>query len=87
MWSDRETDRDCLGFSSYVSVLAEICLRTELAPLTLGIFGSWGSDQGVIIIADRVSGIGVDFGLRRCRIQEPGCTGTPPRSDIARFSC
>lgn len=45
MWADRETHRDCLGFSTYVGVLAEICLRTELAPLTMGIFGSWGSGK------------------------------------------
>lgn len=40
MWSDRETERDCLGFLSYVSVLAEVCTHDELAPLTLGVFGS-----------------------------------------------
>lgn len=45
MWSDRETDQDCLGYTSYVKVLANICTHQDLAPLTLGVFGSWGSGK------------------------------------------
>ena len=45
MWSDRETDEDCLGFSSYVESLADVCLEAEIAPLTVGVFGSWGSGK------------------------------------------
>ena len=45
MWSDRETARDCLGYTSYVKVLANICTHKDLAPLTLGIFGPWGSGK------------------------------------------
>jgi hypothetical protein len=45
MWSDREADQDFLGYSSYVAVLADICTHPELAPLTLGTFGSWGSGK------------------------------------------
>lgn len=45
MWSDRETDQDCLGFSSNVEVLARCCTDDALSPLTLGIFGLWGSGK------------------------------------------
>jgi len=45
MWSDRETHQDCLGYSTYVKVLANICTHKDLAPLTLGIFGPWGSGK------------------------------------------
>ncbi len=45
MWSDRETTHDCLGFEAYVDSLATVCLEPEIAPLTLGVFGSWGSGK------------------------------------------
>lgn len=49
VWSDKETDIDLLGFTSYVNVLSEVCLHYELAPLTLGVFGSWGSGKSSLM--------------------------------------
>ena len=45
MWSDQETTGDCLGFETYVESLASVCLAKDIAPLTLGVFGSWGSGK------------------------------------------
>ncbi|MXZ44827.1 MAG: hypothetical protein F4Z01_07635 [Gammaproteobacteria bacterium] len=45
MWSDQETTQDCLGFEAYVDSLATVCVAPNIAPLTLGVFGSWGSGK------------------------------------------
>ena len=45
MWPDTATTTDCLGFMSYVETLEEILLRPDLAPVTVGIFGDWGSGK------------------------------------------
>jgi hypothetical protein len=49
MWSDKETKLDLLGFDSYVEVLSELCQHPELAPLCLGVFGSWGSGKSSLM--------------------------------------
>ncbi len=45
MWCDKETMEDCLGFSVYTETLSELALERDLAPLTIGIFGDWGSGK------------------------------------------
>ena len=45
MWSDKETNEDCLGFSAYTETLGKLALEPDIAPLTIGIFGNWGSGK------------------------------------------
>ena len=45
MWSDRDTIDDCLGFTSYVETLKQVVLQKDIAPVTVGVFGDWGSGK------------------------------------------
>ena len=49
MWNDNETDVDLLGFGYLVDSL-DILLSTEdLLPLTVGVFGDWGSGKSSLM--------------------------------------
>jgi hypothetical protein len=41
---DQWTDKDALDFTPYVETLADI-IQTGNTPLTIGVFGTWGSSQ------------------------------------------
>jgi len=41
---DQWTDKDALDFTPYVETLADI-IQTGNTPLTIGVFGTWGSDK------------------------------------------
>ena len=41
---DLPTDKDALDFTPYVKTLVNIC-RTASTPLTIGVFGTWGSGK------------------------------------------
>jgi len=44
---DLPTDRDALGFEPYVATLADIIASPSTrTPLTIGVFGTWGSGGG-----------------------------------------
>jgi len=45
MWADTPATTDCLGFSAYVDALAEIITKPAITPVTVGVFGDWGSGK------------------------------------------
>lgn len=58
MWPDNESALDLLGFEPYAQVIADALRNDELFPLTVGVFGDWGSGKSsfMSLIADAVRG-------------------------------
>ncbi len=44
IFNDQPTDKDAPDFTPYVETLADI-IQTGKAPLTISLFGTWGSDK------------------------------------------
>ena len=49
MWSDNETTEDLLGFKVHADLIAEVINDPDLLPITMGIFGDWGSGKSSIL--------------------------------------
>ncbi len=45
---DLPTDRDALDFTPYVETLVDVC-KTASTPLTIGVFGTWGSTSSTFL--------------------------------------
>ena len=49
MWSDNETDIDLLGFQVHSQLIKSVVIDPSLLPVTLGVFGDWGSGKSSVI--------------------------------------
>lgn len=45
MWADAETDIDFLNYSEVAELVTELITDADLLPLSLGVFGGWGSGK------------------------------------------
>lgn len=49
MWSDSETTNDLLGFRVHADLLETLVLDESILPVTIGVFGDWGSGKSSIM--------------------------------------
>ena len=63
MWSDNETSEDLLGFKIHADLLIDVINDDTILPVTIGVFGDWGSGKSSIlkIIYENLNGIDEDL--------------------------
>lgn len=49
MWHDNETDKDLLGFKVHANLITEIVTDTSMLPISIGLFGDWGSGKSSVM--------------------------------------
>jgi hypothetical protein len=58
MWADNETSEDLLGFKVHADLLIDVIKDDKVLPVTIGVFGDWGSGKSSIlkIVNDELTG-------------------------------
>lgn len=49
MWHDNRATIDLIGFKRYANAIANLVLNARLLPLTIGIYGEWGSGKSSVM--------------------------------------
>lgn len=50
MWSDNETKQDLLGYQVHADLLKKIILNDAMLPISIGVFGNWGSEKSSLML-------------------------------------
>ena len=50
MWSDNETTQDLLGYQVHADLLKKIILNDSMLPISIGVFGNWGSGKSSLML-------------------------------------
>lgn len=50
MWSDNETGEDLLGYQVHAELLCNVVLDPSMLPISIGIFGDWGSGKSSLML-------------------------------------
>ena len=49
MWSDNETNIDCIDFQNFINAVCRIIDDDSLLPCSIGSFGDWGSGKSSLM--------------------------------------